>query len=125
MQYIMQDGNCFRVHHGYRAWQVRSPARDSLTRATACLTAHSSGLITVCQVALGHTLDDTIALGKGREARGALTDMEGRALGVPPIGCIALYTNNWNVTPAMMGQDTHSNCYSLHKQLRNANNTSQ
>jgi len=76
--------------------------RDSLTPATACLTAHSSGLVTVCQVALGHALNDTIALGKGREARGALADMEGRALGVPPIGCIALYTHNWNVTPAMM-----------------------
>ncbi len=81
---------------------MSSPARDSLTLATACLTANSSGLITVCQVALWHALDDTIALGKGREARGALTDMEGRALGVPPIGCIALYTHNWNVTPAMM-----------------------
>jgi len=85
--------------------------RGSLTLATACLTANSSGFITVCQVALGHALDDTIALGKGHEARGALTDMEGRALGVPPIGCIALHTNNWNVTSAMMGQD----CYSQHK----------
>lgn len=76
--------------------------RDSLTPATACLTAHSSGLVTVCQVALGHALNDTIALGKGREARGALADMEGRALGVPPIGRIALHTNDWNVTPAVM-----------------------
>ena len=84
-----------------------APTRVSLTLAIACLTANSIGVITVCQVAFGHALNDTIALGKGVEARGALTDMKGGALGVPPIGCIALHTNNWNVTPAVMGQVTH------------------
>ncbi len=38
--------------------------------------------------------------------------MEGRALGVPPIGRIALHTNKWSVTPAVIRQVTHANCYS-------------